>query len=123
MAPRQPEPQFAWAEEDTPLTDNQRLDMRAQERTLDGAMWRTAVGSLTAGLVIFKSFSSDLYRIGLVMLGLSLCITLTGLVRKATTPLRIHEHLHYRSAGNFVAFLAVVGTATSLTVVYMLSII
>ncbi|KAJ1988274.1 hypothetical protein H4R33_002496 [Dimargaris cristalligena] len=106
---------------DETLTDNQRLDIRAQQRTLDGSIWRTAVGCLTAGLVIFKVFSNDLYKLGLVFLVYSLVISMAGIVRKYRSPTKFYELDYYRTGGNYVAFISASGLIAWSTILYMVA--
>ncbi|KAJ1648807.1 hypothetical protein IWQ61_009904, partial [Dispira simplex] len=87
------------------VTEEQLEDYRSLQRTVNGSLWRTSAGLLTAGFVIFKVFSEELYVIGLLLIFYSACVTAAGIVRKHTTPSRIYELSHYPTGGNLVVFL------------------
>ncbi|KAJ2611404.1 hypothetical protein H4S08_003178 [Coemansia sp. RSA 1365] len=58
------------------------LEVRARERTFDGAYWRTAVGLFGASLVILRVFGLAFFPVGLVFLALGLGFLGIGLVRR-----------------------------------------
>ncbi|KAJ1648352.1 hypothetical protein IWQ61_009995, partial [Dispira simplex] len=94
------------------ITEEQLEDYRSLQRTVNGSLWRTSAGLLTAGFVIFKVFSEELYVIGLLLIFYSACVTAAGIVRKHTTPSRIYELSHYPTGGNLVVFLTFTGLIT-----------
>ncbi|KAJ2577084.1 hypothetical protein GGH19_001637, partial [Coemansia sp. RSA 1807] len=58
------------------------LEVRARERTFDGAYWRTSVGLFGASLVILRIFGLAFFPVGLVFLALGLGFLGIGLVRR-----------------------------------------
>ncbi|KAI8326535.1 hypothetical protein GQ54DRAFT_301180 [Martensiomyces pterosporus] len=58
------------------------LEVRARERTFDGAYWRTSIGLFGASLVILRVFGLSFFPVGLVFLGLGLGFLGIGLVRR-----------------------------------------
>ncbi|KAI9481870.1 hypothetical protein LPJ78_002092 [Coemansia sp. RSA 989] len=58
------------------------LEVRARERTFDGAYWRTAVGLFGASLVILRVFGLAFFPVGVVFLALGLGFLGIGLVRR-----------------------------------------
>ncbi|KAJ2079527.1 hypothetical protein H4R24_003727 [Coemansia sp. RSA 988] len=58
------------------------LEVRARERTFDGAYWRTAVGLFGASLVVLRVFGLAFFPVGLVFLALGLGFLGIGLVRR-----------------------------------------
>lgn len=61
---------------DERLTKGQKLDIRAHQRTYQGAYIRTCIGCFSFSLLIMKLFSREFMSIGLVfqIYGLLLCI-------------------------------------------------
>ncbi|KAJ2785797.1 hypothetical protein H4R18_000343 [Coemansia javaensis] len=58
------------------------LEIRARERTFDGAYWRTSVGLLGASLVVLRVFGLAFFPVGLVFLALGLGFMAIGLARR-----------------------------------------
>ncbi|KAJ2851367.1 hypothetical protein IWW36_001134 [Coemansia brasiliensis] len=58
------------------------LEVRARERTFDGAYWRTSVGLFGASLVILRVFGLAFFPVGVVFLALGLSFLGIGLVRR-----------------------------------------
>ncbi|KAJ1981824.1 hypothetical protein H4R34_001925 [Dimargaris verticillata] len=102
------------------LTDDQIQDLRSQQRTFDGAVWRTAVANLSAGLVVYKIFSDDLYKIGIVLLVLSLVVIVLGTMRKAQEPVKIKQDAPFITGGNYVALMAAATLIAWITILYMI---
>ncbi|KAJ1995912.1 hypothetical protein GGI25_000213 [Coemansia spiralis] len=70
------------AEERQTWSAAELLEVRARERTFDGAYWRTAVGLFGAALIILRVFGLDFFPVGLVFLALALGFLAIGLVRR-----------------------------------------
>ncbi|KAJ2850993.1 hypothetical protein J3B02_003608 [Coemansia erecta] len=58
------------------------LEVRARERTFDGAYWRTSLGLFGASLVILRMFGLEFFPVGLVFLVLGLGFLAIGLYRR-----------------------------------------
>ncbi|KAJ1960407.1 hypothetical protein H4R35_007546 [Dimargaris xerosporica] len=95
----------------------------AQQRTFDGAVWRTAVANLSAGLVVYKIFSDDLYKIGIVLLVLSLVVIVLGTLRKAQEPVKIKQDAPFVTGGNYVALMAAATLIAWVTILYMIMLV
>ncbi|KAJ2162889.1 hypothetical protein GGF46_000272 [Coemansia sp. RSA 552] len=63
-------------------TPAELLEVRARERTFDGAYWRTSIGLFGASLVILRIFGLAFFPVGLVFLALGLGFLAIGLVRR-----------------------------------------
>ncbi|KAJ1816535.1 hypothetical protein IWW57_003274 [Coemansia sp. S610] len=63
-------------------TPEELLEMRARERTFDGAYWRTSVGLFGAALVILRVFGISFFPIGMVFLALGVGFLAIGLTRR-----------------------------------------
>ncbi|KAJ2454582.1 hypothetical protein EV183_001453 [Coemansia sp. RSA 2336] len=72
---QEPEGEQTW-------TAAELLEVRARERTFDGAYWRTAVGLFGASLVVLRVFGLAFFPIGVVFLALGLGFLGIGLVRR-----------------------------------------
>ncbi|CDH51859.1 predicted protein [Lichtheimia corymbifera JMRC:FSU:9682] len=47
------------------LTQTELQDLRARQRTFEGAYWRTALAAFSTGLLILKVFTREFYKIGI----------------------------------------------------------
>lgn len=72
---------------DERLTKAQKLDIRAHQRTYQGAYIRTCIGSLSFSLLVMKLFSKEFMFIGLVFQVYSLLICVIGYHRASNMDL------------------------------------
>lgn len=72
---------------DDRLTKAQKLDIRAHQRTYQGAYIRTCIGSLSFSLLVMKLFSKEFMSIGLVFQVYSLLICVIGYHRASNMDL------------------------------------
>ncbi|KAJ2701498.1 hypothetical protein H4R19_005408, partial [Coemansia spiralis] len=70
--PGQTQPDDGGSEEPQTWTAAELLEIRARERTFDGAYWRTSVGLFGAALIVLRVFGLVFYPVGLVFLALGL---------------------------------------------------
>lgn len=61
--------------------DNLKLDIRAHQRTYDGAYSRTAIGSLAFSMLIIKLFSREFLPIGTIYTIYGCVVFLIGMVK------------------------------------------
>ncbi|KAI9294967.1 hypothetical protein K502DRAFT_324576 [Neoconidiobolus thromboides FSU 785] len=64
------------------LNDNQVLDLRAKERTLDGAYFRTSIGLMGASLLALRLFDKELRLIGLVFITFGISMFIIDIIRR-----------------------------------------
>lgn len=72
---------------DDRLTKSQKLDIRAHQRTYQGAYIRTCIGCLSFSLLVMKLFSKEFMSIGLVFQIYSLLICIIGYNRASNMDL------------------------------------
>ncbi|KAI8865372.1 hypothetical protein GQ42DRAFT_5563 [Ramicandelaber brevisporus] len=102
-------------------TDEQMLEIRANERTFDGAYWRTALSALSAGAVVLRVFDDDFNHIGMVFLGLAAVVMAIGLVRRLKYRGDLDPHRPFVTAGNYVLMMsAACGAAQAALLVLVL---
>lgn len=63
------------------LTKSRQQDIRAEQRTFEGAYIRTALGQMTFSLMIAKMFNREYAPIGMVFIVYSLLLILISVVR------------------------------------------
>lgn len=89
----------------TGLTKNQQLDIRAHQRTYQGAYIRTCIGVLSFSVLVMKLFSKDFASIGLVFQVYALILCLIGYFRGSNMDLYFvtgnsKTHWHYDNGDN-----------------------
>jgi hypothetical protein len=67
---------------DTPVLNNERLQVAAEERTFDGAYTRTVFNAIATGLVVYRVFGRDFSAIGLVMIVFGVLLYFVSLWRR-----------------------------------------
>ncbi|KAF8574533.1 hypothetical protein K439DRAFT_1649754 [Ramaria rubella] len=63
------------------IDDAELVELRARQRTFDGAIYRTAMGNLSYAIVVLKLFDQRFYRIGILYTALSILLFLLAFTR------------------------------------------
>ncbi|KAI4105155.1 MAG: hypothetical protein L6R37_002874 [Teloschistes peruensis] len=101
------------------LTDSELVEIRAAQRTFEGAYVRTALGQFSFALVILKIFTSEFYSIGALFAIYGTGILLTSLLRRQQGNKQFFSEVgegglnekKFRTSGNVVAVLTVMSVA------------
>ncbi|KAL9583906.1 MAG: hypothetical protein Q9212_002434 [Teloschistes hypoglaucus] len=101
------------------LTDSELVEIRAAQRTFEGAYIRTALGQFSFALVILKIFTSEFYSIGALFAIYGTGILLTSLLRRQQGNKQFFSEVgegglnekKFRTSGNVVAVLTVMSVA------------
>ena len=93
------------------LTPQELVEIRAAQRTFEGAYVRTALSQFSFSLVIIKIFTREFYRIGALFAAFGFCILLVSLFRRqqgnrqffvADTDEDGEQRKRFRTSGNVV---------------------
>lgn len=95
------------------------MEIRAAQRTFEGAYVRTALGQFSFALVILKIFTSEFYSIGALFAIYGTGILLTSLLRRQQGNKQFFSEVgegglnekKFRTSGNVVAVLTVMSVA------------
>ena len=101
------------------LTNDELVEVRAAQRTFEGAYIRTALGQFSFALVILKIFTSEFYSIGALFAIYGAGILLTSLLRRQQGNQQFfseigEDGLHqkkFRTSGNVVVVLTALSIA------------
>lgn len=108
------------------LTKSQKLDIRAHQRTYQGAYIRTCIGTLSFSLLVMKLFSVEFLSIGIVFQVYSLILCVIGYSRAKHIELYFNTEddgeLCFKTSGNYVLLLSLI-TGSCLIVLFILLII
>ncbi|ORY06945.1 hypothetical protein K493DRAFT_251441 [Basidiobolus meristosporus CBS 931.73] len=104
------------------LTDDELLEVRARERTFDGAYWRSALSAFGSGVIILRVFTSEFYKIGLVYIAMGIGMLVLGTLRRRSFGRDLDLSIPFKTSGNFtVATTLVVLPAYGFLLAFMLS--
>ena len=101
------------------LTDEELVEIRAAQRTFEGAYIRTALGQFSFALVILKIFTSEFYSIGALFAIYGSGILITSLLRRQQGNKQFFSEIgqdglnqkKFRTSGNVVVVLTALSVA------------
>ena len=101
------------------LTDEELVEIRAAQRTFEGAYVRTALGQFSFALVVLKIFTSEFYSIGALFAVYGTGILLTSLLRRQQGNRQFFSEIgddglnqrKFRTSGNVVVVLTALSVA------------
>lgn len=131
---------------DDRLTRGQKLDIRAHQRTYQGAYIRTCIGSLSFSLLVMKLFSREFMSIGIVFQVYSILLCLIGYYRAKNMDLyfinfgddkwyknyvvdttdghvNVDNKYYFKTSGNYVLWLSVITIVCYIILFILLAII
>ncbi|KAK9694355.1 hypothetical protein K7432_013461 [Basidiobolus ranarum] len=83
------------------LTDDELLEVRARERTFDGAYWRSALSAFGSGVIILRVFTSEFYKIGLVYIAMGIGMLILGTMRRRSFGRDLDLSVPFKTSGNY----------------------
>ncbi|KAG7808810.1 hypothetical protein KL921_003892 [Ogataea angusta] len=106
-------------------TSGQKLDIRAHQRTYQGAYIRTCLGCLSFSLIVLKLFTAQFYHIGLVFNCYGLLICGIAYLRSKNMDLYFHgptrEIECFKTSGNVVLWLTAISLGCYITLLTLIS--
>lgn len=112
----------------TLLTPLRLVEIRAAQRTFEGAYMRTALSQFSFSLIILKIFTSEFYAIGALFAVYASAVTLVAAYRRyegnrqffsATDPLDGRPTRKFRTAGNSVVLLTFLSLCAYVTLLVL----
>ncbi|KAI9006662.1 hypothetical protein CLU79DRAFT_779621 [Phycomyces nitens] len=102
------------------LTLSELQDLRARQRTFEGAYWRTALAAFSTGLLILKVFSREFYKIGITFFVFGLAMLAIALWRRRTAGDVFDLSIPFKTSGNWVILTTIVTMATYIVMLVLL---
>ncbi|KAL5338824.1 hypothetical protein BJX70DRAFT_398383 [Aspergillus crustosus] len=106
------------------LTNDEIVEVRAAQRTFEGAYIRTALSQFSFALVVLKIFTSEFYSTGALFAVYGTGVLIIGLFRRAQGNRQFFEvgddgvHRHkFRTSGNVVLILTALSIAAYATLI------
>ncbi|KEY74085.1 hypothetical protein S7711_05337 [Stachybotrys chartarum IBT 7711] len=109
------------------LTDQELVEIRAAQRTFEGAYMRTALGQFSFSLVILKIFTEEFYAIGALFAAYGVAIVLVAAYRRFEGNRQFFisdsgdgvPHRKFRTSGDTVALLTVLSLMAYLSLMIL----
>lgn len=104
------------------LTKNLKLDVRAHQRTYEGAYTRTAIGCLSFSIVIIKLFSKEFLPIGTIYTAYGCLLYFIGVIKSASIEMYYEpdeEMTMYRTSGDSVLLLTIISLLSYITILVL----
>lgn len=117
------------------LSKSQKLDIRAHQRTYQGAYIRTCIGTLSFSLLVMKLFSREFLSIGLVFQIYSLLLCVIGYSRGNNLDLYFvnlnnedqdemsETNFYFKTSGNYVLWLSLITGSCFIVLFVLLAIV
>ncbi|ODV80813.1 uncharacterized protein CANTADRAFT_88722 [Suhomyces tanzawaensis NRRL Y-17324] len=100
-----------------------KLDIRAHQRTYEGAYTRSAIGCLSFSIVIIKLFSKEFLPVGAVYTVYGCLLYFIGFFKAASVDVYYNPDNHmevYNTSGNTVVLLTVISLASYVTLLVLI---
>ncbi|KAH8179907.1 hypothetical protein LIA77_01426 [Sarocladium implicatum] len=109
------------------LTNSELVEIRAAQRTFEGAYMRTALGQFSFSLVILKIFTAEFYAIGALFAVYGAAILLVAAYRRYEGQRQFFNaeapdgavHRKFRTSGDTVALLTVLSLCAYITLMVL----
>ncbi|CAO3662092.1 unnamed protein product [Umbelopsis vinacea] len=102
------------------LTDSELLEVRARQRTFEGAYWRTSIMAVSTGLLILKVFTKDFYKIGITFFVFGLVMLGIAVMRRRKAGDVFDLSIPFQTSGNWVLLTTAVTMATYIILLILL---
>ncbi|KAF8542676.1 hypothetical protein BDD12DRAFT_728224, partial [Trichophaea hybrida] len=96
------------------LTQSELVEIRAAQRTFEGAYTRTALSQFSFALVVLKIFTHEFYPIGALFAAFGFCILLAAALRRRSGNKQFFqdgESRRFRTSGNVVTLVTCISVA------------
>ncbi|RGB28262.1 hypothetical protein C1646_673337 [Rhizophagus diaphanus] len=101
------------------LSDAELVEIRARQRTFEGAYWRTCLSSFGFALIILRIFEKDFYGIGLVFIAFGgAMLTISALRRRNNLDI-FDKNKPFVTSGVYVVLTSVIALLTYLALLIM----
>ncbi|KAF2672065.1 hypothetical protein BT63DRAFT_422568 [Microthyrium microscopicum] len=109
------------------LTSEELVEIRAAQRTFEGAYVRTALGQFSFALIVLKIFTSEFYSIGALFAVYGAGVLVTSLFRRQQGNRQFFQELDdegtrrtkFRTSGNVVTGLTMLSVSAYITLLVL----
>lgn len=105
------------------FTNSTKLDVRAHQRTYEGAYTRSAVGCLSFSIVIIKLFSKEFLPIGVIYTLYGSILYFLGVYKVSRVTFFYNpdkDAMMFKTRGNYVLFLTLISLCSYISLLVLL---
>ncbi|CUM66134.1 uncharacterized protein PRCAT00003791001 [Priceomyces carsonii] len=106
-----------------PLPNGRKLDVRAHQRTYEGAYTRTAIGCLSFALLVLKLFSKEFMPLGAVYTAYGCIVYFFGVAKSRQVEFYYNPNKDqemFKTAGDSVLFLSIVSLVSYIAILSLI---
>ncbi|KAF9919204.1 hypothetical protein FBU30_011124 [Linnemannia zychae] len=92
------------------ITEEELVEIRARERTFDGAYWRTAMKSFSMGMIIIRLFTRSFYKIGIIFVAFGMAMLGISVLRRKASGDVFDQRKPFVTSGFWVMITTLVTT-------------
>ncbi|KAG0232517.1 hypothetical protein BGW42_008137 [Actinomortierella wolfii] len=92
------------------VTEDELVEIRARERTFDGAYWRTAMKTFSTGMIILRLFSKSFYKIGILFVALGMALLVIAALRRRAAGDVFDQTQPFETSGFWVMITTVISS-------------
>ncbi|KAF9086989.1 hypothetical protein BGX29_008404 [Mortierella sp. GBA35] len=94
------------------ITEEELVEVRARERTFDGAYWRTAMKAFSMGMIILRLFTASFYKIGIIFVAFGMAMLGISVLRRKAAGDVFDQRKPFETSGFWVLVTTLVTTVT-----------
>ncbi|KAG0292201.1 hypothetical protein BGZ96_004435 [Linnemannia gamsii] len=94
------------------ITEEELVEIRARERTFDGAYWRTAMKSFSMGMIIIRLFTQSFFKIGIIFVAFGMAMLGISVLRRKAAGDVFDQRQPFETSGFWVMVTTGVTTVT-----------
>ncbi|KAG7664609.1 uncharacterized protein J8A68_001834 [[Candida] subhashii] len=105
------------------FSNNLKLDIRAHQRTYEGAYTRTAIGCLSFSILIIKLFSKEFLPIGTIYTIYGCLVYFIGVYKSSRVDFYYSPDKHmemYQTGGDYVLLLTIISLCSYITLLVLI---
>ncbi|KAF9571408.1 hypothetical protein EC968_000623 [Mortierella alpina] len=102
------------------ITEEELVEIRARERTFDGAYWRTAMKSFSMGMIIIRLFTKSFYKIGITFVAFGMAMLGISFLRRKAAGDVFDQRQPFETSGFWVLVTTLVASVTYVVLFVMI---
>ncbi|KAF9958054.1 hypothetical protein BGZ70_009317 [Mortierella alpina] len=102
------------------ITEEELVEIRARERTFDGAYWRTAMKAFSMGMIIIRLFTKAFYKIGIIFVAFGMAMLGISVLRRKAAGDVFDQRQPFETSGFWVLVTTLVTSVTYIVMFVMI---
>ncbi|KAF8982932.1 hypothetical protein BGZ46_000347 [Entomortierella lignicola] len=92
------------------ITEAELVEVRARERTFDGAYWRTAMKAFSMGMVVIRLFTPAFYKVGIIFVVFGAALLGISVLRRNASGDVFDQQKPFETSGFWVMITTLIST-------------